>query len=128
MPASFAQIRTALQALAAGAVLALAGCATLPPPTTELAAAQQAVTRADMADADQYAPRDVEQARDALRGAQAAMAKGREQDARRLALLAAAAADLAHARSRHAQAATELAQRRTEVAALRERLDQEDAP
>jgi hypothetical protein len=128
MPASFAQIRTALQGCALGAMLALSGCATLPPPTSELAAAQQAVTRADMADADQYAPQDFERAREALRRAQAAMANGREQDARSLALLSAAAADLAHARSRQAQSATELVQRRSEVAALRERLEQEDAP
>jgi multidrug resistance efflux pump len=128
MPASFAQIRTPLQALCLGGVLALTSCASLPPPTAELASAQQAVSRADMADADQYAPEAVERARTALRHAQAAMANGREGDARNLALLSAAAADLAHARSRQAQAETELAQRRSEVASLRQRLEQEGTP
>ncbi len=128
MPASFAQIRTPLQGLCLGAVLALTACASLPAPTAELAGAQQAVSRADMADADQYAPQAIERARAALRQAQAAMAGGRETDARSLALLAAAAADLAHARSRQAQSDNELAQRRGEVAQLRQRLDAEDTP
>lgn len=128
MTASFAQITTALQSLCLGSVLALASCASLPPPTAELSAAQQAVARADMADADQYAPEAFERARSALRQAQAAMANGREHDARSLAMLAVAAADLAHARSRQAQADAELAQRRAEVASLRQRLAAEDAP
>ncbi len=128
MAASFAQIRTPLQGLCLGSVLAFTACASLPPPTAELSGAQQAVARADMADADQYAPADIERARAALRQAQAAMAGGREADARSLALLSAAAADLAHARSRQAQSDNELAQRRAEVAQLRQRLDAEDLP
>ena len=57
MRTSFAQIRLLLLAL----VLALAstGCASVPPPTNELAAAQQAVMRADGADADQYAAAEI---------------------------------------------------------------------
>lgn len=128
MHASFAQIRIGLQVLSLAAGIALAGCATLPAPTAELSAAQQSVTRADMADADQYAPDAIARARGALRQAQAAMASGREGDARRLAVLATAAADLAHARSSHAQAVAELDQRRAEVATLRERLDMEGTP
>jgi hypothetical protein len=56
------------------------------------------------------------------------MSAGRERDARNLALLAVASADLAHARSRHAQTDIELSQRRAEVASLRERVGQEDTP
>lgn len=129
MPASFAQIGTRLQALCLlTAVLALTSCASLPPPTGELTAAQQAVSRADTADADQYAPAEFTRARSALSQAQAAMAAGREDDARNLALLAAAAADLAHARSRQAQTEAELAQRRAEVSGLRRRLQVEETP
>jgi uncharacterized protein YceH (UPF0502 family) len=128
MPASFAQIRAPLQGLYLGAALALTACASLPPPTAELAGAQQAVARADMADADQYAPEPIERARAALLQAQAAMAGGREGEARRLALLSSAAADLAHAHSRQRQADNELAQRRAEVAQLRQRLDAEETP
>ncbi|CAG4977023.1 MAG: DUF4398 domain-containing protein [Lysobacter sp.] len=120
MHASFAQIRYLL----VGAVLAcaLAACATLPPPTSEINAAEQAVVRATGADADQYAADQVELARDGLARAQAAMAEGRHDDARRLAAAAHADADLAHALSRQALAEAELAQRKAEVDQLQRRL------
>ena len=125
MTASFAQFRFLLPA----AVLVLASaCASLPPPTSELAAAQQAVTRAEGADADQYAAQDIGVARTALAQAQAEMARGREDAARRLALAAAADADLAHAKSREALALAELTQRRAELAELRQSLQTEDGP
>lgn len=128
MAPSFAQIRSALQAPALGAVLALTACASLPPPTAELAAAQAAVTRAANADADQYAADDLARARRALEQAQAAMANRRQDDARALALQAAASADLANARSRAAVAETELAQKRAEVTRLKQRLGMEGTP
>lgn len=123
MTASFAQFRF----LPPAAVLVfLSACASLPAPTNELASAQQAVTRADGADADQYAAQDIIAARAALAQAQAAMARGREDEARRLALAAAADADLAYARSREALATAELTQRRAGIAELRQRLQMED--
>ncbi|MFC3551466.1 DUF4398 domain-containing protein [Lysobacter cavernae] len=94
----------------------------MPPPTSELAAAQQAVTRAEGADADQYAVQELGVARNALSRAQAAMAEGREDDARRLAAAADADADLAYAKSRDALTTAELNQRRAEVAELHQRL------
>lgn len=94
----------------------------MPAPTGELAAAQQALTRADGADADQYAAQEIALARRGLEQAQAEMARGREDEARRLALLAAVDADLAYARSREALATAELSQRRAEIAELQERL------
>jgi len=120
MHVSFAQIRFPLM----GAVLAcaLGACATLPPPTAELNAAQQALVRATGADADQYAADQVELAREGLARAQAAMAEGRQDDARRLAAAAGADADLAYALSRQALAEAELAQRQTEVEQLQRRL------
>lgn len=126
MPASIAQSRAILQALTLGTVLALTACATLPPPTAELAAAQQAVARAADADADQYAGGDLAQARSLLEQAQSALAGGRQADARAAAVAAAAAADLAHARSREAAVNTELAQRRAQISRLREQLGVED--
>ena len=126
MNASFAQIRSALQASMFGVVLALTACASLPPPTAELAAAQQSVARAGDADADQYAGDELAQARRALELAQSAMAEGREDDARTLAVQAAAVADLAHARSRDAVAQTELSQRRAEITRLKKQLRMED--
>jgi hypothetical protein len=120
MTASFAQIRLPL--LAAVLASGLAGCASTPPPTGELSAAQQAVMRAADADADQYAPQDLNAARTALSAAQAALSQGKDEDARRLALAAAAEADLAHAHSRETLTQAELNQRRAEIAELRNRL------
>lgn len=122
MRSSFAQFHSTLHAAAFGLGLMLGGCATLPAPTGELSAAQSAVTRAEGADADQYAAQEITQARSELTQAQAAMARGREIDARQFALAAAADADLAYARSREAVADAELVQRRSEIADLRQRL------
>lgn len=117
-------MRSALLALVLAS--ALSACASLPPPTAELAAAQQAVARADGADADQYAPQELAAARNALGQAQGAMSRGREDDARRLAASAAVDADLATAKSRDAVINAELAQRRAEIADLRRRLQTGD--
>ena len=123
MRPSFAQIRFPL--LAAVLASALSACASLPPPTSELAGARQAVTRAEGADADQYAAQELGVARNALSQAQAAMSTGDEGDARKFALAAAADADLAYAKSREALATAELNQRRAEVTQLRQRLQTE---
>ena len=120
---SFAQIRFVL--LAAVLASALSACASLPPPTSELAAARQAVTRAEGADADQYAAQELGVARNELSQAQAAMSAGKDDDARRLALAASADADLAYAKSREALTTAELNQRRGEVSQLRQRLQTE---
>ena len=120
MNSSFAHFRW--PALALVLVMALASCASLPPPTAELGAAQQSVVRAEGADADQYASAEIATAREALLRAQSAMAGGREDDARRLALAAAADADLAYALSREAVASAELGQRRAEIEQLQRRL------
>ncbi|WP_261370165.1 DUF4398 domain-containing protein [Lysobacter antibioticus] len=110
--------------LAAVLASALAGCASTPPPTGELSAARQAVMRADDADADQYAPQDLNAARSALSAAQAAMSQGKDEDARRLSLTASAEADLAYARSREAVVRAEFDQRQGEIAELRRRLQE----
>src|SRR5690606_1885860 len=125
MRTSFAPFQSRRHGACLVLAVALAGCATLPPPTAELSAAQQAVARADAADAEQYAPQDLDRARTALSRAQAAMAAGQERDARALATLSAASADLASARSANAQAESTLAQRRAEVGSLRQSLGME---
>jgi hypothetical protein len=126
MNASFAQFRCTRQALRpllfAALLAMLGGCATLPPPTAELAAAQQAVSRANDADADQYAPDILATARVELTQAQAAMAKGRQGDARAMAIAAAAAGDLAYAQSHAETVRQDYQQRRGEIASLRRQL------
>lgn len=92
-------------------------------PVPELAAAQQAVQRADQADADQYAPDLLGSARNALAQAQAAAASRRDRKlAPDLALAAAADADLARARSNEAVAKARLRQQRSEIAELQRTL------
>ncbi|WP_246022823.1 OmpA family protein [Cognatilysobacter terrigena] len=97
----------------------------MPPPTSELSAAQQAVARAGQADADQYAGAELAAAQRELSQAQAAISAGKDDDARRLALQAAADADLAIARSRVATVTAARAQRQAEVAELQARLQVE---
>ena len=110
-------------------VLAFSACATLPPPTSELADAQQAVARANDADADQYAADAIAQARDELAQAQAAMAKGRDDDARSAAAAATADAEFAAATSNAAKTHADYTQQRGELVELGQRLQlQADLP
>jgi outer membrane protein OmpA-like peptidoglycan-associated protein len=104
---------------------ALSACASTPPPTNELAAAQQAVARAESADADQYASAELGSARSALAAAQAAMAQGDDDEARVLAERASADGELALARSRAATTRADIAQRSAEIASLRQQLQLE---
>jgi uncharacterized protein DUF4398 len=126
MHRSFAQFRRSLCVLV-GAFLLLAGLAAplqaqvagMP----ELAAAQQAVNRADQADADQYAPELINSARAALAQAQAAATTRRDRKlAPELAARAAADADLARVRSNEAIASAQLQQRRQEISDLQRSL------
>ena len=121
---SFAQFRRCLYALVAATGLAVTAQAQVVA-SPDLQRAQQAVQKAEDADADQYAPELLQSARQRLIQAQAgAMSRGRgerreaEQEARQ----AAADADLARARSDRARAEAGLDQRRTEIAALRQSL------
>ena len=102
---------------------ALSSCASTPPPTTELDAARQAVTRADNADAQQYASTNYARARSLLTQAQTAMSGKKLEDARLLALQASAEADLAYAKSRQAVTDSELVQRQQDVDELKQRLN-----
>ena len=128
MNRSFAQFRQTLCVMVG--VVALQSAVpmyaqTAPPP--ELAAAQQAVNRADQADADQYAPELLNSARQALAQAQAAAANRRDRKlAPDLALRATVDADLARARSDEATANARLQQRRAEIDELQRTLGEGD--
>jgi hypothetical protein len=123
MSSSFAQILKLSMALVLASAWPVLAAT---PPNAELAAAQQAVSRADSADGDQYAAQQLATARNGLAEAQAAMASRKYKDALALALAAGADGDLAYAHSRAAQTRTELAQRRAEIGDLRRRLQIED--
>ena len=93
------------------------------PAAADLLAAQQAVERADRADADQYAPDSMALARQQLEQAQRAAGDRRERkQAPLLAQRAAVDADLARAQSEEAVAQAMLAQRKAEVERLQRQL------
>lgn len=107
----------------------IGGCASLPPPTAELAEAQQSVSRANDADADQYAPDAIAQARSELAQAQAALSGGHDSDARAAATATTTDAQYAYAVSDAAKARADYTQQRTELLGLGQRLNlQADAP
>ncbi len=101
-------------AAALAAVFGLAACASdVPPPTAQLGASSQAVLAAERANALQYAPVDLQTARDKLAAADAAMRADERTRARRLAEQAQVDAELATVRAQHAvteQAATAVRQ------------------
>lgn len=133
MNRSFAHFPEFLHAVAAATLLSVTlavpvraqVAATVP----ELQAAQQAVGRADQADADQYAPDLIAAARQTLSQAQAAAMGDRRQLklVPQLAQRATAEADLARARSEEAATNARLQQRRGEIAELKRKLGMEEA-
>ena len=109
--------------LSALTVIALAGCATLPPPNEEIDAAKVALDRAINADATQLAPATLAEARGYYEQADAALKKGNDSDARPLLLRAAAAADLAYAQAIAQVKANEAEARVKQLAELRAKLE-----
>ena len=122
MKPSFAHLRRFLYVTACVSALCASAMAQ-DPAAADLLAAQQAVERADRADADQYAPDTIALARQQLEQAQRAAGDRRERkQAPLLAQRAAVDADLARAQSEEAVALAMLAQRRAEVERLQRQL------
>lgn len=122
MKSSFAHLRRFLYVTACASALCASAMAQ-DPAAADLLAAQQAVERADRADADQYAPDTIALARQQLEQAQRAAGDRRERkQAPLLAQRAAVDADLARAQSEEAVALAMLAQRRAEVERLQRQL------
>jgi len=91
----------------------------------DLQAARQAVHQADLADADQYAPESISQARRYLEQAQAAATeqrRSRQAETSALAQRAKVAAELALAQSEEAKTRAQLAQMRAEVERLQQQI------
>jgi PBP1b-binding outer membrane lipoprotein LpoB len=88
-----------------GALLLLASCASTPPPTETLKAAEQAISNADKADAGRYAAAELNAARTKLASANDAVKEEKMIIAQRLAEQSRAEAELASARSEAAKAA-----------------------
>lgn len=110
-------------AILVGITLFLSGCATTPvAPTAALDAARNAIVSAERNDARQYAAADLDEARQQLERAEAAVSKERMADARRYAERAAVAAGLASAKADAAKAAEINRQIRRSAEALEEEM------
>ncbi len=88
------------------ACLFLAACASTPPPTQQITAAEVAISHAEQARVADYASPELASARDKLTAARAAVAKEDMRTAQRLAEQAALEADLATAKLNAAKAKT----------------------
>jgi hypothetical protein len=94
------RIRAATAALGLALTLALAGCATVPPPNDSMNLAQNMLQAARDAGAADYAPVDLGFAQDKFQLAQAAMAERKFADAADLAEESSADAELAGAKAK----------------------------
>lgn len=113
---------------AIGLACALAACATLPPPTEELAAARAAIKSAEVANAATSAPIELTQAREKLTAAQLAVRDDESVRARRLAEEAQVDAQLAQAKASTARTREGLSQAEAALRALREEANRASGP
>jgi len=91
--------------LAAVAAVLMAACASTPPaPVAALTTAREAITRAEQADARQYAPQALDEAQQQLQAAEIAVQSQDMQLAERAALRSTASGELALARTELAKA------------------------
>jgi hypothetical protein len=91
-------------AAAIAGALALAACASAPPPTASLQAAQQAIGTAEQANAGQFAPAELGEARAELVSANAAVTDQHMVVAERFANESRAEAQLAYAKTAYVKA------------------------
>ncbi len=97
------KLKRVLSGLALAAALGTAGCASVPPPTGEMATARAALDNARRADAGQLAPVEMGEAQDLLTRAERAEAGKDFRVARRAAEQARATAELAEEKARLAK-------------------------
>ncbi len=103
-------------------LVVLTGCASLPPPTAEIGAADAAITIASTPDGQRYAADELAAAHNDVDAAQVAMAKDDFDRARQLAAAAQADADLARAKGRALAAQSAVAAKTEDNTNLRRRL------
>ncbi|TAL85217.1 MAG: DUF4398 domain-containing protein [Rhodanobacter sp.] len=122
---SHGRICTAMTALVV--VLALGGCATMPPPNDAMNLAQARLQDARDADASDYAPVDLGFAQNKFQQAQAAMAERKYADAANLAAESRADAELARAKAQLGAARAQIQAKLKENDRLRKVGEQIDA-
>ena len=109
--------------LLAGGVLLMAGCASGPAPTAQMAVSKAAVEHASSASTTEFAPVELQSAKDKLARAEKAMAQENYELARQLAEEAQADARLAEAKSESAQAQKAARDSQDASRALREEIN-----
>lgn len=114
--------RVGVTAVIAGAVMTLAGCASVPPPKEQMAISQTAVENAINSDTTQFAPVELEAARSKLQQAEQAMAKKDYARAKQLAEEAEVDARLAQVKARSAQSQKALAEAKAANEVLRQEM------
>jgi len=119
-----ARIGSPARCLTLVALLALAGCASVPPPDAAMSAAQSQLQAARDADAADYAPVDLGFAQNKFQQAQAAMVSRKYADAADLATEAQADAELATAKARLGDVRSRIQTKSNENARLREAMEQ----
>ncbi len=116
------QISSTLLSGVTAAAVALGGCASIPPPETQVARSSAAIDQALQAGAREYAPIELQSAEQKLLQARAAMADGENAAARRLAEQAQVEAELAQAKSQSATAQLAVQQVRESIRVLRDEI------
>jgi hypothetical protein len=106
-----------------GAIMLIAGCASTPAPTEQMATSKAAIINASSAGGEEYAPLQLQSAKDKMDAAEQAMKAENYVLARRLAEEAQADADLAVAMSRSDKAAKAAKAVQQDSHALRQEID-----
>ncbi len=116
------QLRSRLAVIVAAAVF-MTGCASTPPPTAQMAVSRAAITNANSAGANEFAPLQIKSANEKMAGAERAMVDEEYGLAGKLAAQAQVDAELAgeKARSAKAQKAADAVQEDSNV--LRQEID-----
>lgn len=105
------------------AVALIAGCASVAPPTEQMAVSKSAIANAASAGGTEYAPVEMKAAQDKMDSANRAMAKEDYENARRLAEQAQADARLAEKKAQAAKAQKAAGAMQDDLRVLREELD-----
>ena len=109
-------------AIGCAAVL-IAGCASVPPPTEQMAVSKSAIANAVSAGGSEYAPLEMRAAQEKMDRANRAMAKEDFEDARRLAEAAQADARLAEKKAQSAKAQKAASVTQDDIRVLREEMN-----
>ncbi|MHB1332009.1 MAG: DUF4398 domain-containing protein [Sulfuriferula sp.] len=109
--------------LGIGIAILMAGCASVPPPTAQMAVSKAAVAHASNADTNEFAPLELQSAKDKLARAERAMAQENYQLAKQLAEEAQVDAKLAEAKSESAKTQKAARDSQESIRVLREEIN-----